>query len=107
MKKLQSLENRICVILNKPIVRILLLSSIFICLLILSKHAYADGTDYLQGTDQGMDATITGTGKKYLYAGEFVVSVIAYIKSKNPAVLLGIIVVAIFFNIFLHLSGIS
>lgn len=62
-------------------------------------------TDLLAGTDANLLETLKGTGKKYLYIGEGVVSLIAYIGTKNVAVLVGIIVVAIFFNIMITMVG--
>jgi len=56
--------------------------------------------DLLSGTD-----TLKGTGKKYLYIAECVISLLVYIQSKNVMVLIGIVVVAIFFNIMLTMTG--
>src|SRR3954469_19414278 len=69
-----------------------------------SLHAFAQqaGGDLLAGTDTSAKATLTGTGKVYLYLGEGVVALITYIKSRNPMVLTGIIVCAIFLNIIIH-----
>ncbi len=77
-----------------------------IFLLILNSHAFADDTsDLLQGTDQSAWTTFNGTGKKYLYLIEGLVALFMYIKSKNIMVLTGIVVVAIFINIILHMAG--
>ncbi len=72
----------------------------------IAGHAWADnGTDLLQGTDQSAWATFDGTGKKYLYLVEGLVALFMYIKSKNVMVLTGIVVVAIFINVILHMAG--
>jgi len=67
--------------------------------------AFASGDDLLQGTDASWWATFNGTGKNYLYAGEGVIALIAFIKTRNPGVLVGIVVVAVFINIVLYFAG--
>lgn len=76
-----------------------------LALLIVASHAFADGTDFLQGTDQSAWATFNGTGKKYLYLGEGLLALFTYIKTKNVLALIGIVVVAIFINIILKMAG--
>ena len=61
--------------------------------------------DLLEGTETALMDTLKGTGKKYLYIAECVVSLMAYITTKNVMVLIGIIIVAVFFNIMLKLTG--
>lgn len=61
--------------------------------------------DLLAGTETALIETLKGTGKKYLYIAECVVSLLVYIQSKNVMVLIGIIIVAIFFNIMLTMTG--
>ena len=61
--------------------------------------------DLLEGTETALMDTLKGTGKKYLYIAECVVSLMAYIATKNVMVLIGIIVVAVFFNIMIKLAG--
>lgn len=61
--------------------------------------------DLLEGTESALMDTLKGTGKKYLYIAECVVSLMAYITTKNVVVLIGIIIVAVFFNIMLKLTG--
>ena len=65
----------------------------------------AFGTDLLSGTETSLLDTLKGTGKKYLYIAECVVSLLVYIQTKNVMVLVGIIVVAIFFNIMLTMAA--
>lgn len=79
----------------------------FICLLGFTMYALADnGRDYLQGTDASFWATLNGTGRKYIYGIEFIIAIGSYIKSKNLLVFLGIIAIAVFFNIMLKfISG--
>ena len=67
--------------------------------------AFADGDDLLKGTDASWWATFNGTGKNYLYAGEGVIALIAFMKTRNPGVLVGIVVVAVFINIVLYFAG--
>lgn len=61
--------------------------------------------DLLEGTEKALLGTIKGTGKTYLYIAECLVSLFVYIQTKNVMVLIGIIVVAIFFNIMLTMVG--
>jgi hypothetical protein len=65
----------------------------------------ADSQDILQGTDASLLATLNGTGKKYIYLTEGLLSLAAYIKTKNLLILFGIVVVSVFFNIVLHIAG--
>ncbi len=69
----------------------------------ISFYAFADdGTDLLSGTTANLIKTLSGTGMKFVYLTEGIVSLAAYIKTKNLLVLSGIVVVSIFFNIILH-----
>ncbi len=69
----------------------------------ISIYAFADdGTDLLAGTTTNLVKTLSGTGMKFVYLTEGIVSLAAYIKTKNLLVLSGIVVVSIFFNIILH-----
>jgi len=69
----------------------------------ISCYAFADdGTDLLSGTTANLIKTLSGTGMKFVYLTEGIVSLAAYIKTKNLLVLSGIVVVSIFFNIILH-----
>jgi hypothetical protein len=74
--------------------------------LIMATHAFAEsGGDLLQGTDTGFWTTLNGTGKKYIYGTEFILAVATYIKSKNLLVFVGVIAIAVFFNILLKFVG--
>lgn len=80
---------------------ILLLGLIGFCMC-----GFADETkDLLEGTSTSLLETLRGTGMKFVYLTEGIVSLAAYIKTKNLLVLSGIIVVSIFFNIILHVVG--
>jgi hypothetical protein len=59
----------------------------------------ADGSDLLSGTDSDAWATLKGTGRNYLFLGEGVIGVIAYMVTKDIKKLLGLFVVAIFINL--------
>src|SRR5262245_34584245 len=75
-------------------------------LILFSMHAFADsGSDLLQGTDNSFWTTLKGTGKKYIYGTEFILAIAAYIKSKNLLVFVGVIAIAVFFNILLKFVG--
>jgi hypothetical protein len=69
---------------------------------------FAEGSDLLDGTGSDLIATLMGSRfKMFVYIGEGLLSLIAFIKTKNPLILFGIIVVAFFFNLILHVSGVS
>jgi hypothetical protein len=71
-------------------------------------HVFADDQlDILAGTDKSLGATLSKTGKTYLYVAEGILSLAMYIKTKNLLVLGGIVVVAVFFNIVLKVSNIA
>ena len=63
--------------------------------------------DILDGTTDGLVATLNGSGKTYLYIAEGIISLAAYIKTKNILFLAGIVVVSIFFNVMMTVAGIS
>ena len=73
----------------------------------ISLYAFADdtGTDLLTGTEANLLKTLSGTGMKFVYLAEGIVSLAAYIKTKNLLVLSGVIVVSVFFNILIHVVG--
>jgi len=80
-----------------------------ILLFMYSGHLFADdGTkDILDGTSDSLVKTLNGTGKKFIYLAEGILSLAMYIKTKNLLVLTGIVVVSIFFNIILHIANIQ
>ena len=94
----KKLFYRACIV--KALLMIFLLGIISTC--------YADGSDLLDGTGSDLIATLMGSRfKMFVYIGEGLLSLIAFIKTKNPLILFGIIVVAFFFNLILHVSGVS
>lgn len=77
--------------------------ALILSLIGISFYAFADdGTDLLSGTTTNLVKTLSGTGMKFVYLTEGIVSLAAYIKTKNLLVLSGIVVVSIFFNIIIH-----
>jgi len=60
--------------------------------------------DLLEGSQDILIETLEGTGKKYIYLAEGILSIAAYIKTKNLLVLMGIIIVAMFLNIVLKFA---
>ena len=91
--------------LSQPKTQLLICCLVLICLFGLRGLALANGKDILEGTDANLIATLNGSGKKYLYITEGILSLAMYIKTKNLLVLFGIVVVAIFFNIILKVAG--
>lgn len=76
---------------------------LLICVSGFSSFVFAD--DILTGTDTTLIDTLNGTGKKYVYIVEGILSLAAYIKTKNLLFLAGIVIVAFFFNLVLTLAG--
>lgn len=72
----------------------------------LSISAFAEGTDLLSGTTENLVNTIKGSGSIYLYLAEGILSLAAFIKTKNILVLSGIIVVSVFINVMLKVAGV-
>ncbi len=70
-----------------------------------SMQAFADSTDLLKGTDASWWATFNGTGKVYLYTGEAVFAIVLFIKTRNMVTFIGIIALAVFIDIYLHIAG--
>jgi len=63
--------------------------------------------DILNGTTDSLVATLKGSGMTYIYIAEGILSLAAYIKTKNILFLAGIVVVSIFFNVMLTVAGIA
>jgi hypothetical protein len=80
---------------------------LFVGLTLTLGTVFADGTDLLAGTSADLAKTITGEGKKYLYLSELVVGAIGFIKTRNPAIFIGIIILSVGFNALLTIIGIS
>jgi hypothetical protein len=84
--------------------------AIVISLLALSTHGYAaDGVDPLEGTDGGLIKSLGsgGTGRKFLYLCEAILSAAAYIKTKNLLVFGGVVALAIFLDVVFKVAGIG
>jgi hypothetical protein len=77
-------------------------------LMLICQHVFAD-EDPLAGTEGSLTATLGsgGTGRKFLYLVEGVVSVAAYIKTKNLLMFGGVVGIAIFLNILFKVAGIT
>ncbi|GEM_PF-1659425 len=82
---------------------VLMSAALFLC-----QHAFA-GEDPLDGTEGSIVTTLGpgGTGRKFLYLVEGVVSIAAYIKTKNLLMFGGVVGIAIFLNILFKVAGIS
>lgn len=103
MKNFTLYFQRIC---HNPQLRYLGKATLILGLIGISLYAAADeGTDLLSGTTANLVKTLSGTGMKFVYLTEGIVSLAAYIKTKNLLVLSGIVVVSVFFNIILHVIG--
>ena len=70
-----------------------------------SLEALADGDDLLKGTDTSWWATFNGTGKVYLYTGEAILAIVLFIKSRNMVAFIGIVALAVFIDVYLHMAG--
>lgn len=78
-------------------------------LMLICQHVFAADEDPLAGTEGSLTATLGsgGTGRKFLYLVEGVVSVAAYIKTKNLLMFGGVVGIAIFLNILFKVAGIT
>lgn len=86
---------------HKKIGQVLLL----LVLCFLCAHAFADdGTDLLQGTDASAWATLTGTGKKYIYMIEFVLAIASYMATRKLIVFTGFVVISVTLDMVLHFA---
>ncbi len=78
-----------------------------LCLGLLFISTDVLATDLLAGTTDNLIDTLKSSGKIYIYIAEFILSIVAYIKTKNILFLAGIVVVSVFFNIMMSVAGIS
>ena len=76
-----------------------------LCCMVLCGAALAGGADLLDGTDSSFWATFNGTGKKYVYAGEGILALVTYMRTRNVMALAGMIVISVFINILLKFAG--
>lgn len=104
MKTFKNFYHHVLSCLYLPNTQKLLKLLVLCCIFGLSTHALAN--DLLSGTEANLVDTLNGTGKKYLYIAEGIVSLLIYIKTKNVIALIGIMVVAIFFNVMLKIAGV-
>lgn len=71
----------------------------------LFSHVWAEGKDLLAGTDTFLTETLSHSGKKYIFMAEGLLSLAAFIRTKNVLVLFGIVVVAVFFNVIMNMTS--
>lgn len=69
----------------------------------LATHAFGD--DLLSGTETSLFDTLKGTGKKYIYATECIVALLTGIITRNWMACTGVVIVAVFFNVMLTMTG--
>lgn len=63
------------------------------------QYAFA-GDDPLEGTGKALFATLgaSGMGRLFLYSAEGVVSIASFIRTRNPMVFSGIVILSVFLN---------
>ena len=93
-------------VLSKKMLRNLFQSGVVLAVLFMCMRAFADGTDLLAGTEADLVATVKGTGKTYLYVSELIVASYLAVKSRSPAVFLGVLALSAGFNILLKMAGV-
>lgn len=98
-------KQRLAKLIHHPCFSLGLQGVLGLCLLLVVSQVFAEGVDLLAGTDADLKATLTGTFKKYLYWGEGIAAIAVLIKSRNVMACAGIIVVCLFFNTLLKLTG--
>jgi hypothetical protein len=100
--------SSLCGKLTQHKTQILFCFVVLLCFLALKGYALASGgKDILEGTEGNIIATLNGSGKKYIYITEGILSLAVYIKTKNLLALFGIVVVAVFLEIILKVAGAS
>jgi hypothetical protein len=103
MLRLKNFYYKVAYHFCNPAVQKLL--KIFATLFLVGFSCHASATDLLDGTESNLLDTLNGTGKKYLYISECLVSLLIYIKTKNVMVLVGIMIVAVFFNVMIKMAA--
>jgi hypothetical protein len=89
--------------LIKKLMKLSLLSG----LMLACTYAFAaEGRDLLEGTDADLIKTIHGTGQTYLYVAEIIIAAVGFIKTRNPTMFFGILVLSIGFNVLLKIAGV-
>jgi len=68
-------------------------------LMMVCQYAFA-GDDPLEGTGKALFATLgaSGMGRLFLYSAEGVVSIASFIRTRNPMVFSGIVILSVFLN---------
>ncbi len=102
LHRLKKATNKQPVTHNQIIYQLLL----FLGMICIGSDIFA-ANDILDGTTDSLVATLKGSGMTYIYIAEGVLSLAAYIKTKNILFLAGIVVVSIFFNVMLTVAGIA
>lgn len=77
---------------------------LFVALMLTCMHVFAD--DLLKGTETNLVDTINGTGKKYLYIGEFVIACLAWLQARTVKAFFGVLILSVGANIILKIGGI-
>lgn len=92
---------------NTTVIKSLYFLSLLALFFFSSSVFAANQGDILAGTEKALGATIDGSGRKYLIVAEGILSLVAYIKTKNLLVLSGVAIVCLFLNMLISLSGIG
>lgn len=79
-------------------------TAVFIVLCLSTQIAHAD--DLLKSAFDDANATFVGSGKKFIYLAEIVISIVGFMKTRNVMVLTGCVIIAIFLNLAMKIGGI-
>jgi hypothetical protein len=76
----------------------------FLALMLTCMHAFA--VDRLAGTETDLIDMINGTGKKYLYIGEFGAACLAWFQSRTVKAFFGVLALSVGANVILKMGGV-
>lgn len=79
---------------------------LFPALAFLSLTCFAEGKDLLAGTSEDLIKTVGSSGKTYLYIAEMIICAASFIKTRNPLVFAGVLILAVGFNVIFKIAGI-
>lgn len=79
-------------------------SAVLVVLCLSTQIAHAD--DLLKSAFDDANATFVGSGKKFIYLAEIVISIVGFMKTRNVMVLTGCVIIAIFLNLAMKIGGI-
>lgn len=90
---------------NKNIYPSLMMKGLFVIAIFLMGTHLAHAEDLLAGAFEDANQTFIGTGKKFIYLAEIIISIVGFIKTRNILIFSGCVIIAIFLNVGLRMVG--